>query len=146
MKQVTRSIIPATLAVALVACGGDGSSPPQTAGGGNTGGGGGNGTAGGGNTTQNDTCSLANRQQFVLNVLEDWYLFPDLLDRSVNPADHNTVQSYLDALVAPARDRNFDKFFSFITSIQEENELVSGGSSAGFGIRLAFDGSGNRIF
>ena len=78
--------------------------------------------------------------------MNEWYLFPDLFDTTVNAGNHSTVQSYIDALVAPARAQGRDRFFSYITSIQEEEALINSGSSAGFGIRLAYDNANNRVF
>ena len=136
-----RSVLSATLAFSLVACGGGGSSssappvtvsptptptPPPATGG--------------------DSCSLANRQQFVRDVLNEWYLFPDLLATNVNAANYNDIQDYIDAPVAPARAQSKDRFFTYITSIKEENDLIQNGSSAGFGIRLGYDTSANRVF
>ena len=88
--SIGRNIISATLAFSLVACGGGDAAPPVA---------GPNPTP----TTTTSACSLSARQDFAFAVLDEWYLFPDLLDRSVNKANHNSVQSYLDALVAPAR-------------------------------------------
>ncbi|MBU7581223.1 MAG: peptidase S41, partial [Porphyrobacter sp.] len=48
--------------------------------------------------------------------------------------------------VAPARAANRDRFFTFATSIAEENALINSGSSAGFGIRLAYDTTNRRLF
>jgi len=137
---IARTLLSATLAVSLAACGGGGSSPSGPT----TGGGGTPGTSGGGTTS--DPCSLANRQQFVRDVLNEWYLFPELLNTSVNPASFADVQSYIDALVAPARAQSKDRFFTYITSIREENELINSGSNAGFGVRLGYDTSANRVF
>jgi C-terminal processing protease CtpA/Prc len=81
-------------------------------------------------------CSLREQQDFVLAQLRENYLFPDLLDTSVNPASFSTVQAYIDALVAPARAQNRDRFFTYITSIAEENAFFNSGATAGFGIRL----------
>ena len=131
-----RSVLSATLALSLVACGGGGgsSSAPPT----------------GGTPTPpssgGDTCSLANRQQFVRDVLNEWYLFPDLLATNVTASSYTDIQDYIDALVAPARAQSKDRFFTYITSIKEENALIQSGSSAGFGIRLAYDTSANRVF
>ncbi len=134
-----RAALSLVLATSLVACGGGG-------GGGNTATGGGGGVGGGGSGGGGTgACSLANRQQFVLDAANEWYLFPNLLDTSVSPSSFTTLQGYLDALVAPARAQNRDKFFSFVTSITEENELISG-SSAGFGLRNGFDTVNNRVF
>ncbi len=49
-----------------------------------------------------------------------------------------TCQNYLDARVAPARAQSRDRFFTFATSIAEENALINSGASAGFGIRLFY--------
>ncbi|QYJ07010.1 S41 family peptidase [Qipengyuania flava] len=138
--RLGRALLSGTLAVALAACGGGGGS-----GGGNTAGGGGGGSAGGGNTG-GDTCSLANRQSWVLDEMNEWYLFPSLLDTSVAPANYSTVQAYINALVAPARAQERDRFFSFITSIEEENALINSGSNAGFGVRLSYDETARTVF
>lgn len=130
-----RTFLSATLALSLAACGGgDGS------GGGTSGGGNGGGVGGGG------TCSLSERQDWALSVLQEWYLFPGLLDTSVNKSNYTDLQSYLDALVAPARAQNRDRFFTYITSIEEETDLINNGSNAGFGIRLIYDTVNNRVF
>ncbi|WP_428028379.1 S41 family peptidase [Altererythrobacter sp.] len=134
-----RAMLSGTLAVALAACGGGGSGS----------GGGGPIAGGGGTPTPTPTpaqCSLADRQDWTLSVMNEWYLFPDLLDTGVNPSDHDTVQDYIDALVKPARDQNKDRFFTYITSIEEENALINSGSSAGFGVRLGYDSVNNRVF
>lgn len=91
-------------------------------------------------------CSLRARQDWVLAQLTEWYLFPALLDTTVNPAAHATVDSYIDALVAPARAQNRDRFFTYLTSIAEENAFYEQGATAGFGMRLGYDTSANRVF
>ena len=128
------------LVAALSACGGGGSSSAGPIAGG-----------GGATPTPSPTpttaaCSLANRQQFVRDVLNEWYLFPAELDTSVNAANFTDVQGYIDALVAPARANSKDRFFTYITSIAEENAFFASGSSAGFGIRLGYDTGANRVF
>jgi len=135
-----RTALSATLALALAACGGGGggaapatntaptASPAPT------------------QTTASESCSTANQISFADDVLNDWYLFPDLLDNTVNAANFDTVQSFLDARVAPARAQLRDVGFTFATSIADENALISSGSSAGFGIRLSFDQDNNRLF
>lgn len=131
-----RTILSSVLALSLAACGGGGSSSGGTspiAGGG----GGGGGTS---------TCSLSARQDWVLSQINEFYLFPTLVDSTVNKANFSDVQSYIDALVAPARAQSRDRFFTYITSIREENALINSGSSAGFGIRLAYDTANNRVF
>jgi len=82
----------------------------------------------------------------VKSVLDEWYLFPELLSANVNGAAYSDLQSYIDALVAPARAQSKDRYFTYITSIAEENALINSGSSAGFGIRLGYDTSANRVY
>lgn len=132
-----RTALTATLALALAACGGGGSNPPPT--------------SGGPSPTPTPTpttaaCTAAEEIDYANAVLNEWYLFPDLLDDTVNPADFNDVQDFLDARVAPARAQDIDRGFTFATSIQEENDLINSGSSAGFGVRLAYDTVNNRVF
>lgn len=133
--KLGRTALSATLAFSLAACGGGGSGGTS----GNIGG----GSGGGGST---GTCSLSARQDWALSVLQEWYLFPDLLDASVTKANYNNLQSYIDALVANARAEGKDRGFTYITSIQEENDLINSGSNAGFGIRLIYDIDNNRVF
>jgi C-terminal processing protease CtpA/Prc len=92
------------------------------------------------------SCTLRARQDWVLAQLTEWYLFPTLLDTTVNPAAHTTVDSYIDALVAPARAQSRDRYFTYLTSIAEENAFYEQGATAGFGMRLAYDAGANRVF
>ena len=140
--QLGRTVLSATLAVSLAACGGGGSS-----GGGDFGNGGGSGGGTGGGTAG---CTLSERQDWALSVLQQWYLFPELLDTGVNKANYNDLQSYIEAVTAPG-NAFFDpdgigKQFTYVTSIQEENDLINNGSNAGFGVRLIYDTTNNRVF
>ncbi|MHA4838929.1 S41 family peptidase [Sphingopyxis sp. MSC1_008] len=117
------------------------------------GGGGGSSTAGSGGPvtvtptptpTPTANCALASRQAFAKAVIDEWYLFPSDV-ANVSAASHNNVESYIDALVAPARALNKDRFFTYITSIAEENAFYASGSSAGFGVRMSYDAAGQRI-
>ncbi len=62
-------------------------------------------------------CSLGERQAWAADQLNEWYLFPEFLAANVNPASFTTVQDYIDALVAPARAQNRDRFFTRLESI-----------------------------
>ena len=119
-------------------------------------GGGGGGGSGGSTVTvpptiittppppSSSACSLSNRQNFAFSVLNEWYLFPETLPASLSPAPYSTVQAYIDALTATARAQGKDRFFTYITSIAEENAFFASGATAGFGIRLLYQG--NRVF
>ena len=89
-------------------------------------------------------CSLRNRQDFAFSVLNEWYLFPETLPSSLDPSPYSTVGAYIDALTATARSQGRDRYFTYITSIAEENAFFSSGATAGFGVRFAFQGS--RLF
>lgn len=136
---VARNSIAIAMSLALIACGGGGGSgapatggvsPPPPA----------------PNPPPTTTCSLSERQDFVKAVLDEWYLFPDLIDNTVRKSDFTTIDGYIDALISPARAQSRDRFFTYMTSIAEENALINSGASAGFGIRLAYDTSANRVF
>lgn len=91
-------------------------------------------------------CSLSSRQDFVRAQLQEWYLFPDLLDLSVDKSAFTDIDDYIDALVAPARAASRDRFFTYLTSITEEREFLQQGNNAGFGVRLSYDREANTVF
>ena len=92
------------------------------------------------------SCALIDRQNWAFAQMSEWYLFPETLPASLNPAPFATVNAYVDALTATARGQNRDRFFTYLTSIAQENAFFSSGSSAGFGIRLANDATTRRTF
>jgi len=113
-------------------------------------GGGGTSSAGGAASTQttpvNAACSLVDRQNWAAAQLREWYLFPETLPASLSPAPYASVADYIDALTATARAQRRDRFFTYVTSIAEENAFYASGSSAGFGIRLSYDVAARRVF
>lgn len=139
-----RAVLSSLVALSLAACGGGGGSNNGGSFGGGTGGGGTGGGGGGGGTSV--SCTFASRAQFVRDTLNEWYLFPELLDTSVNPAGFTDLQAYIDAMVARARAEKKDRGFTYITSIAEENALIQSGSNAGFGVRLSYDTAANRVY
>ncbi|MEO1043997.1 MAG: S41 family peptidase [Pseudomonadota bacterium] len=129
------------MAAMLASCGGDGGSGPPTAGSPPTA----SPSPSPSPPPTNQTCSLRARQDWVAEQLNEFYLFPDLLAQNVNPDDFSTVQAYIDALVAPARAQGRDRFFTFITSIEQENAFFASGATAGFGIRLSIDAAAGSV-
>ena len=87
---VRKSVSALSACVLLASCGGGGQS-----GNGNTAG---TTPAAPNPTPINATCSLRDRQDWVLGELRQWYLFPDLLNLSVNPAAYSNIDDYVDAL------------------------------------------------
>lgn len=90
-------------------------------------------------------CSLRERQDWAAAQLREWYLFPETLPTSLDPSVYASVPDYIDALTATARSQRRDRYFTYLTSIAEENAYYSSGSSAGFGIRLAGDAGQRRV-
>jgi C-terminal processing protease CtpA/Prc len=131
LRRLTAAV--ATLAL-LSGCGGGGSSGSISSGG------------GGGTPTPTGTCSLASRQSWAAQQLNEWYLFPETLPASLNATPYATVQDYIDALTATARSQSKDRYFTYITSIAEENAYYNSGSNAGFGVRLSVDTVARRLF
>jgi carboxyl-terminal processing protease len=118
--------------------------------GGGSGGGGGGGSSGGVTPSPSPApapaagCSLRAREDWVLAQLNEWYLFPTLLNTAANPAAYATVDDYIDALTAPARAQSRDRYFTYLTSIAEENAYYDQGATAGFGVRLSYESG--RVF
>jgi C-terminal processing protease CtpA/Prc len=92
------------------------------------------------------TCSLRDRQDWAFAQLREWYLFPETLPASLDPTPYATVEDYIDALTATARAQHRDRFFTFLTSIAQENAFNSSGATAGFGVRLSYDTVQRRVF
>lgn len=139
MTKPKQTITATTLAALMLASCGGGSS---------SGGGGGSGPVTVTPTptpTPTANCGLAARQAFAKAVIDEWYLFPNDIASGVSPASHSNVESYIDALVAPARALGKDRYFTYLTSIAEEDAFFSSGSSAGFGVRLSYDAVGQRV-
>ncbi len=91
-------------------------------------------------------CSLRDRQLWAEAQIREWYLFPQDLPAALDPAPFATVDDYIDALTATARAAGKDRFFTFITSIAEEDAFFDQGRTAAFGIRLRFDDAARRVF
>jgi C-terminal processing protease CtpA/Prc len=87
-------------------------------------------------------CSETDRKQFTLDVARDWYLFPDLLPASVNPAAFEDAEALLEHLTATAREQRRDRGFSFLTTPSEDSALLGEGQFNGFGFRTRTDAGG----
>ena len=91
-------------------------------------------------------CSLRDRQNWAFAQLKEWYLFPETLPTSLDPTPYTDVPYYIDALTATARSQRRDRYFTYLTSIAQENAYYNSGSSAGFGIRLSTDAAAGRVY
>ena len=125
----------------LTACGGGGGGTSGSTGGGATG-----GTPPPPPPSTAVGCSLRERQDWAAAQLREWYLFPETLPATLDPAPYSTVSDYIDALTATARAQGRDRFFTFLTSIAQENAFNNSGATAGFGIRLGIDSTNRRLF
>lgn len=104
--------------------------------------------------TASTTCSLRSRQQWAAAQLREWYLFPDTLPASLDPSPYASVGDYVDALTATARAQGHDRYFTYLTSIAEEdayfgiteNAYYNTGTDSGLGLRLATDTTAHRLF
>ncbi|WP_343527325.1 S41 family peptidase [Sphingomonas sp.] len=123
------------LAATLAGCGGDGGGSISSTG---------NATGGASGSTSNG-CSLRDRQNWVAAQMNEWYLFPDTLPTNLDPSAYSTVSDYIDALTATARAQRKDRYFTYLTSIKEEDAYYNSGSSAGFGFRLTTDSTQSRL-
>jgi C-terminal processing protease CtpA/Prc len=122
----------------LSACGG---------GGGGGGGNDGSGTPPPTGTTPPPTtagCTLRERQDWATAQIREWYLFPETLPANTTPTTAS-VEAHIDMLTATARAQGRDRFFTYLTSIAEENAFIQSGSTAGFGVRLALNSAQRRL-
>ncbi|WP_164156191.1 S41 family peptidase [Sandarakinorhabdus rubra] len=94
-------------------------------------------------TPTSSQCTLRDRQLWAEAQIREWYLFPETLPASINPAQYATLDDFIDALTATARAQNKDRFFTFATSIAEEDAFITQGETAAFGVQLRYD-SANR--
>ena len=111
--------------VLLAACGGGGGS-------------GGNGGVGDGGAVP-AACSESARKQFALDATRSWYLFPDLLPATVDPAQFADAEELLDHLTATAREQRKDRHFSYWTTRAADNAVLGEGQYNGFGFRVRAD-------
>lgn len=127
----------------LSACGGSGGGTTATGGGGT------------GTVTPTPTpspsgspsaCSLRSRQDWVAGQMNEWYLFPETLPASLNPALYGSIDSYLDALTANARMQRKDRYFTYLTSIAEENAYYASGFNIGLGVRFALNSATRQLY
>jgi C-terminal processing protease CtpA/Prc len=135
-RFVNATAVLSLLAGSLSGCGG---------GGGSTSGTGGSGTAPS-PPPATAGCTLRERQDWASAQLREWYLFPETLPASLSPTGYASVSDYIDALTANARAQGRDRYFTYLTSIAEENAYYNSGSSAGFGVRLSYDTTARRVF
>lgn len=77
--------------------------------------------------------------------MDEWYLFPETLPSSRNPAAYSSLLDYVDALTATARAQGKDRWFTYSTSIAEENAFYNSGSTAGFGVQLDVNSVSRRV-
>lgn len=91
-------------------------------------------------------CSLRARQDWAAAQLREWYLFPETLPATSDPSPFDSVKAYVDSLTSAARAQRRDRFFTYLTSIAEENAFFASGSNAGLGVRLSTDQVARRVF
>ena len=90
-------------------------------------------------------CTASAKKSFILNTAQQWYLFPDLLPASIDPAAYTTADNLLAALTAGARAQSKDRNFSFTTTISAETAILSGGTTIAFGLSLRTVSNNTRI-
>lgn len=136
--DVGRTSLALILAGTVAACGGGGSS----------GGSGGNIGSGGTPTPTPTTagCSVSSQQDFAKASIDEWFLYPELIDPAVSKSSYSTVQGYIDAYLHKFFEQKKNAQFTYTTSIAEEDAYYNSGSTAGFGIRLSYDTGSNRVF
>lgn len=99
------------------------------------GGGGGNG-----GSSSPVGCSDTREKSFVLDTAREWYLFDDQLPDPVDTGSYPSAAALLDALTAEARADGKDRYFSYLTTRQQDDAILQAGEFIGFGFRTRIDG------
>ncbi|HPF28341.1 MAG TPA: S41 family peptidase [Steroidobacteraceae bacterium] len=127
MRRTTILLLTSML---VASCGGGGDAPGPGSPGGNVSG----------------VCGTQSQKQFVLDRAREWYLFVNTLPTTVQLSQYSSADDLLDALTATARAQNRDRFFSYLTSIADEQRFFTAGESVGFGIGTIIRDSNTRLF
>jgi len=80
-----------------------------------------------------EECGVEAQKQFVLDVVDDWYLFQEDLPSSVNIDNFATADDLLEFLTQNARNEGKDRHFSFLTTKQEDQSFFGEGQTIAFG-------------
>ena len=126
-----RLFIALGLSLLITACGGGGggSSPQQPSAGS------GSGSGSGGSA---DSCGATAQIQFVKEVSESYYYWYDELAQ-VNESNYSTASDYLAAIMQPiwSDGSGRDPGFSYLTTIEEDEQRFTSGTFYGYGVRYA---------
>ncbi len=98
------------------------------------------GGSGNGGSASGGGCSDTHEKRFVLDTAREWYLFDDLLPGQIDTADYATAADLLDALTAEARAEGKDRYFSYLTTRQQDEAIFQAGQFIGFGFRTRIEG------
>lgn len=98
---------------------------------------------GGGGDSDPDTgaCGVNAQKQWIAGVVPDWYLFPETLPASVDPAAFRSTQDLLDYMTSTARDQGRDRYWSYVTTASEDQAYFQEGQYPGYGFALGWYGS-----
>ncbi|MGH1486352.1 MAG: S41 family peptidase [Cellvibrionaceae bacterium] len=117
MESGIRTIIFSILLVSIASCGGSGG-----------------GSGSNNNQAMPLSCSVINQNRFVLDVMEDIYLYYDQLP-NINPSDYSSPEAMLsDLIVTPDR-------FSYIANQQAQQSFFEEGTYIGLGYGSEDDGN-----
>lgn len=89
---------------------------------------------------EEDPCSTDNQKASLLQVVGDWYLYPELLP-AVDPSRYAGTADLLDALTANARAAEKDRYWSYVTTLSAQQQFFSEGTAVGFGFGYVVRGS-----
>ncbi|MCH8866465.1 MAG: hypothetical protein IID58_06390 [Proteobacteria bacterium] len=93
------------------------------------------------------SCSNDEQKQFVWEVMQDWYLWNDLLPAQINIDDYASPEALLDALTTYSPDDGSgqpidqSRGFSFINSAEADAQFFGEGKYEGFGFSFRYEAS-----
>jgi C-terminal processing protease CtpA/Prc len=89
-------------------------------------------------------CTPEGEKADILTVAQQYYLWNTELPAKVNPAAYATPGDLVNALAAQPRAEGKDRYFSYLTTRQEQGAFFDAGQAMGYG--FGFGAQGNRLF
>ncbi len=87
-----------------------------------------------------EVCPPDAEKRALVDLVYDWYLYPETLPATVDPAQFATSAELLDHLTAEAQRQHLDRGWSFITTPTAATTYFEEGKTVGFGMQLLVRG------
>lgn len=83
-----------------------------------------------------DSCAPDAERRAAADLVQGWYLYPELVVDPGDPAAYASTGELLDAMTAEARSRGLDRGWSYVTTAAATQATLVEGTAVGFGLGL----------